>query len=481
MIFAFAFMLSISGFGSTTQARSLQFYPNGELTWVGDPIPYFDGKNFQIFYLDDLRDGASGYHPWSLYTTNNFTEYKDEGIVIPYGVSPSAQDHALGTGSVIRGPGGQYYAFYTGHNDDTKTEAVMEAVSTDLKHWSKLPENTFYPSDGYSQIDFRDPDVVYIKNRDEYWMLVTTRKNNMGVIARYTSKDLKTWKDAGVFFSNDMGTDSNMECPTLMQYGSYWYLTFSDQGVSRLVHYRISAKPEGPFKAPAADTFDGNGFYAGKTVTDSKNLYMFGWVPTRIDYDDSKAYNWAGSLVVHQLKQQKDGTLVCSAPDNLIKTLNRTEKLSFVSKSATVSKKGDLFRFSGKKFEYVQFAPWKGSIKITGIINSGAGKGIVGLSFNQQKNGKSGLNYKLDFRKQWLSFYNTCTDDLQSVQAESSETLQLKPNTKYSFILLADNSTAVLYVGKRAMSARMFMMPRKPWGLYSMGSTTSFENLKIWN
>ncbi len=53
----------------------------------------------------------------------------------------------------------------------------------------------------------------------EYWMLITTRKNNSGVIALYTSDDLRVWKDQGILFKNDMGTDSNLECPTLIKYG----------------------------------------------------------------------------------------------------------------------------------------------------------------------------------------------------------------------------------------------------------------------
>lgn len=50
-------------------------------------------------------------------------------------------------------------------------------------------------------------------------MLITTRKNNSGVIALYTSDDLRVWKDQGILFKNDMGTDSNLECPTLIKYG----------------------------------------------------------------------------------------------------------------------------------------------------------------------------------------------------------------------------------------------------------------------
>ena len=73
-------------------------------------------------------------------------------------------------------------------------------------------------------------------------MLVATRKDNMGVIARYTSSDLKNWEDAGVFFENDMGTDSNLECPTLLEYQGKWYLFYHDCELSNGINHRRCVK-----------------------------------------------------------------------------------------------------------------------------------------------------------------------------------------------------------------------------------------------
>ena len=83
---------------------------------LGAPMPYFDGEKFNIFYLEDLRDGDVGFHPWSLFTTNNFYEYNNEGQVIPYSKNTQDQDLALGTGSVIKDNNGVFHAFYTDHN-----------------------------------------------------------------------------------------------------------------------------------------------------------------------------------------------------------------------------------------------------------------------------------------------------------------------------------------------------------------------------
>lgn len=196
--------------------KAISIYPHRTDTWVGDPIPYYDeaSKTYHIYYLEDLRDGDSGYHPWSLFQTKDFVSFTDKGKVIPYSKNTGAQDNALGTGSVIRDLHGVYHAFYTGHNDGlAQKEAVMQATSTDLIHWKKKAGWMLWPSSNYSQTDFRDSAVICVKPKDEYWMLVTTRSQGKAVLARYTSTDLENWKDAGIFFTSDMG-DGNMECPT---------------------------------------------------------------------------------------------------------------------------------------------------------------------------------------------------------------------------------------------------------------------------
>ena len=268
-------------------AQDYTLYPMATESFVGDTMPYFDGGTYHIFYLADLRDGKVGYHPWALMDTKDFTSYEDFGEVIPYGDSADAQDNALGTGSVIKDKNNVYHAFYTGHNDiRSPKEAIMHATSTDLKHWEKQADDTFISDGTYSTDDFRDPSVLSMEDEDEYWMLITTRKDNMGVIAKYVSKDLKSWTDDGVFFKNDMGTDSNLECPTLLNYQGEWYLTFSDQWPDRVVHYRKTDDLSKGFEKPEKDSFDGNGFYAGRLETDGSRLFLVGWNGTKVDHLD---------------------------------------------------------------------------------------------------------------------------------------------------------------------------------------------------
>jgi beta-fructofuranosidase len=57
---------------TTTTNKNMTIFSAKSETWVGDPMPYYDGEKFNIFYLEDLRDGDVGFHPWSLFTTKNF-------------------------------------------------------------------------------------------------------------------------------------------------------------------------------------------------------------------------------------------------------------------------------------------------------------------------------------------------------------------------------------------------------------------------
>jgi len=462
--------------------EGVSIFPRAEKSWVGDPMPYYDGEDFQVFYLEDLRHVVDiGYHPWSLLTTNDFLQYKDEGIVIPYTRDRYAQDFALGTGSVIKDKDGLYHAFYTGHNSKRMVmEVVMHATSKDLKNWTKIPEDTFQASSQYNPDDFRDPYVFYNEDYEQYWMLITTRKDNMGVIALYTSGDLKDWTDEGVFFSNDMGSDSNMECPTLIKYGQYWYLTFSDQWPKRVVHYRIAKDSKGTFKKPTVDYFDGNGFYAGRMEKDSENLYMFGWTPTKKKYDDAYDYNWAGNLVVHQIKQKENGELYPTPIKQVVNKISNKVELKPLTKTKEIKVSQGNYFFSGSQHELVTFSQIQGISKIIGKITTKSQINKFGFMFNVSKDGIGSLNMVFDSKSQELQFYNVATDKIKISQPQSTMPLQIEKNDTLDFTLLIDDSVAVLYVNDEAvLSTRMFSIQNNQWGIFSMDSKITVEDLKL--
>lgn len=487
-----AMAVGLYGCGNTAQKQgeeeqylgesieNVQLFPTLDTSFVGDPMPYYEDGLFHIFYLEDLRDGKSGYHPWSLYETKNFFKYEHKGEVIPYGNSLEDQDIALGTGSVIKDQKGLYHAFYTGHNDTYEPkEAIMHATSKDMLHWEKIPEDTFYAGDKYAKNDFRDPYVLYVESEKQYWMLVSTRNAETGVLVKYTSKDLKSWTDAGIFFVNDMDTDSNMECSTLIEYQGKWYLSFSDQWPDRVFHYRVSDKITGPFQIPKQDVLDGNGFYAGRLESDGENLYAFGWNATKKEHLDSGDYDWAGNLVVHQVSQKENGDLVPIVNEKVKKEMKNQLRLTPKVMTETVKKKKNNYSFGGKDYEAVVFPEILGSYRLEGTIKNFKNSEKFGLAFAMNEEGVGDLNLVFDPENNKINFYNS--NQLYKEDPQSEIAMDFQNIDEINFSLLIADGVVTMYVNDQcAMTARMYSSQGASWGLFAIRSDIQCENVKIY-
>jgi beta-fructofuranosidase len=462
--------------------EEVTIFPMPDNGFVGDPMPYYDGDKMNIFFLNDQRGGSQGYHPWARYTTTDFCKYEFLGDVIPYGDDITKQDIALGTGSVIKDEQGLYHAFYTGHNDTySPKEAIMHATSTDLQNWDKHEEDTFYADKEYSSDDFRDPYVFYNKAEEKYWMLVTTRKNNMGVIALYKSVDLIHWKNEKVLFENDMGSDTNMECPTLIEWNGYWYLSFSDQWPDRVVHYRIGQSPEGSFEKPERDYLDGNGFYAGRLEKAEDKMYLTGWNATKDGHQDENNYNWAGNLVTHQVVQQDSGLLSVIPVQSVIKAMNDDKMVSNLYISESVTKEGEAFHFSGVGYENVSFPEIENSTKITGILKLNDKANICGFTFNLASNNIGTLNFVLNKQEGYIGFYNKPTDIIQWEAPQSKIRYSFEKGEEIPFTILIDNTVATLYLDNEiSLTARMYSANNKEWGFFANNSNVTLKDIKVY-
>lgn len=292
---------------------------------AGDFIPFYEDGWFYLFYLKDYRDipGHGEGTPWFLIRTRDFTVFEELGEVVPRGTAQQ-QDLFIFTGSVLRGPDG-YHLYYTGYNphfpaQGKAQEAIMHATAQDLTHWVKQPADTFFADPArFEPHDFRDPFVYHNPERGRYEMLLVSRAKGAGprggFTARYVSEDLARWREDGALYAP--GRYHTHECPDLFRIGDWWYLVFSEYSDRNLTRYVMARGPEGPWTQPADDAFDGRAFYAAKTASDGRHRYLFGWVPTREGDCDTGAWQWGGSLNVHQLVQRPDGTLGCTLPESL--------------------------------------------------------------------------------------------------------------------------------------------------------------------
>ena len=312
--------------------------------WAADFIPLYAEGEFQLFFLLDWRDRDKHGEgtPWYRISTKDFVHFTEHGEMLPRGTKEE-QDLYVFTGSAIHAKG-QYHIFYTGHNpymgEKGKPEqGVMHAVSDDMQHWKKIPEHTFFaPTDRFEKNDWRDAFVFWNDQAQEYNMLLAARfkegiPRRRGLTAVCASKDLEKWEVKQPFYAPNLYYTH--ECPDLFKMGDWWYLLFSEFTDLVRTRYRMSRHLNGPWITPEKDDFDGHAFYAAKTASDGKKRFLFGWNPTRDEAKDNGGWNWGGNLVVHEILQEKDGTLSVRVPETVDAAFNKPESLAFKAGTST--------------------------------------------------------------------------------------------------------------------------------------------------
>lgn len=463
--------------GSVNQ-EGLKVNPNSVVGYVGDPMPFYEDGVMNVYYLQDGRNTWLGFHPFALMTTTDMVSYHDHGEVIPYVDSIYSEDLALGTGSIIKGKDGYYHCFYTGFNGNKSSglpfkEKIQHAVSTDKINWTKIPEHGFYGG----QDDFRDPYVYYNETDDTYYMLVTTRQNNHGVIKQYKSKDLTTWTDNGVFFKNDAGS-YNMECPTFFYYNGYYYLSYSEQGSHRVTHYRYKKNLSDPWIRPTVDYFDGEGFYAGRMEKGFDSLFIYGWCGTKSGDFDQAEFDWAGSLVTLELIQQEDGTLAPSMPKQYKETFDT--QVAYRALSGKLIEKFDFDRNEQKSV-----AMEKLSDNITRMSFKLKTKGLLGecgLSFNSRVDDVLGtLNISFDFENGKVHYYNNVYSFEDYGTPQITVPFEFETNKEVDVDIIIDDQIITVYVGgKIALTTRMINMVGQNFSFYGNKAEASFSEVKFY-
>lgn len=449
---------------------------------VGDPMPFYDNGIMNVFYLENYATMGPGYHPISLFQTNDYVHYNDKGLVINFENSIYSPEVALGTGSVIK-KDNIYHFFYTGHNSSKSSglpyyEKILHATSTDLINWTKHPEDGFYGNHN----DFRDPYIFYNDIEQQYWMLVTTRYKERGVLALYTStdSDLSSWKlENPEFYVN--GIESyNMECPTLIKFNNYWYLSFSEQGNNRITHYRYTTKLSSNntnWIVPDNDYFDSKGFYAGRLEKDENKLYAFGWCANKIGAYDLGDFDWGGNLVVHELIQNSYGELQAKMIDSVKSTINTEVGYKIVATDKIVKD----FTFTNVMQSTVIE---KLSNKITRIsfkLNLNTSTGSGGITFNAKADNKYGsLAYEFDFSNNKVYFYNDIYDGQKNLpQIEVSYVFSL--NKDISCDLIIENEVAILYVDNSvALTTRMYDHVNNFFAFYGDNGNFSIKDVSFY-
>ncbi len=448
---------------------------------TADIIPFFDSGHFHLFYLHDFRNTAQHGEgtPWYHLVTRDFVSFSEEGEALARG-RIDEQDLFVFTGSVIKASD-TFHIFYTGHNphfpaQGKPEQAVMHAISKDLKTWQKIPEDSFFsPSNDYESNDWRDPFVFYNEQDKKFWMLLAARLKNKnpvrrGCTALCTSTDLKHWSIQKPLWSPHY--HYTHECPDLFKMGEWWYLIYSEFSDKRMTRYRMAKDLNGPWLSPKDDQFDGRSYYAAKSASDGKNRYLFGWVPTKANENDAGAWQWGGNLMAHQLFQRPNGELgesiIPAIKDHFssleIANLPRTE----------VDATG---RCQFIDLPYILPNSYRISVNIT--LDDNTTRAGIGLRHSSSKD--VSYMYALDAGRQQIAF-----DRFPNVPWQYdnffgvSRYLEVTSKRTYFLEILVEDDVCVCYVDNNlALSSRMYQNTDSPLALFSMDGKATFSHLKI--
>lgn len=201
---------------------------------------------------------------------------------------PSWDDQAIWTGCVVRGPGDQWFMYYTGISraDNAEVQRIGIATSTDLHTWTRLGDGPvleadprWYETDPSRTVDgvaWRDPWVF--KAEDGRWhMLITASAaghpaDTGGVIGHAVSDDMVEWTALPPLTTP--GRHRCLEVPQVAHIDGQHLLVFSvpraetenDPLPLGDVWAASAVGPLGPYDIDAAWRIDDTGLYAGRLV-----------------------------------------------------------------------------------------------------------------------------------------------------------------------------------------------------------------------
>ena len=465
-------------------AVDYDLYPAPENAYVGDTMPYVtDDGELELYYLYDTDHNGQGYHPIYKYSTTNLYEYEDHGEVLPFGLL-SDPDPAIGTGSVMKDQNGLYHLFYTGHNDSGNggkgKECVMHATSTDRENWTKIPEDTFYSPENYSKDDFRDPEVFWVEEEQCYWLLIAARENSMGgVVAKYTSPDLKNWTFEGPIYAP---FDQYMlECPDLFRMGDTYYLTYSWDCVT---YYAMGDSINGPFTAPPDNVLDGNGFifYAAKTAELNGKRYLCGWLGRAGLTSDSAVYQWAGNVLNHELIQREDKTLGVREPETFADYFTEEKSFKAVKKEGKVKVKNNAVTLTAEDGSYAlaDMGTRAPSVMLECDVTL-SDDGCAGFAFGGSADDQTWTALCLDAESDLIHYEGYQIEQLDTFEPAAFTKFDFQAGTVYHVKLVCENEIVVCYVNDtKALSSRIrHSIDGAHIGVFSEDCGASFENITM--
>lgn len=448
---------------------------------TGDVIPKYIDGTYQLFYLKGWKNpkDPNVIHGWHRMETDNLVDISEETPIHVKG----------GTGDLI-------YAFGKWHLfacifPDGK-QFVTHYISEDgsLDHWNYMEEDTFGP-DGeiYDLSDWRDPRIFYREDLDEYWMILAARAKaahtQNGCVGLCVSKDLKKWEYREPFYYPQRFNGA-CECPDIFKMGDWYYLIFSSY-TNLFGNYYMKCKVGSTeWEIPKNHRLDSRAFYAAKTAGHGNERYLFGWNPTkeenifgfwpdRLQAIDYRTWDWGGDMVIHQLLQQEDGDLALAPVVSKIALFDKTIANTFQPiTEGWLKKEQEFYSESGNAQQMMLMQPLPENYYISAWIQTKDAE-QAGLILQVNEEMKEGYYLYLEPENKRLvyrSWLRMSEDGGKTFpwDVEMEVPVRITEDSKYHFEILAEGTTAVIYVNKEAaMSFRMCDLKGRNLGFFALG------------
>jgi hypothetical protein len=306
------------------KGRSVQYFkPTGNL-FVGDCIPFYHDGTYYLYWLLDSGHHSAlkglGGHQWALSTSKDLVNWQHYPVVI--GIDED-WEKSICTGSVVYSRN-KFYAFYATRlidNNGKVNEQLSYAVSEDGIHFVKQKPNPFYTyAPGYNKRNFRDPKVS-VDEKGDFHLFVssstdTTAEMNegeKGALVHLVSRDLKKWDILQPVILNQTDVP---ECPDYFKWNNWYYLVYGRGGNT---YYLKSKKPYGPWEYPASQALNEDWVNVVKTAAFTNNRRIAaGWIPNKRESKDRGREIFGGNIVLREVMQEPDGTLLTAFPKELL-------------------------------------------------------------------------------------------------------------------------------------------------------------------
>ncbi|MDQ0245126.1 beta-fructofuranosidase [Bacillus fengqiuensis] len=301
--------------------------------WINDPNGLIQYKGeYHVFYQHHPYDENWGPMHWGHVKSKDLVHWEH----LPIALAPTEAYEKDGcfSGSAVD-DNGVLTLIYTGNifvdrEKDILDQSQCIATSTDGIHFTKETGNPVilkHPEEGSGH--FRDPKVW--KHEDHWYMVLGTRKEDIGKVVLYKSKDLRQWEYLGVLAESD-GTEGYMwECPDFFEIGGKHVLLFSPQGIEEKdekyqnlfqtgyivgdFNYETLEFSRGEFK----ELDYGHDFYAVQTFLDDHGRRIaIGWMDMWESPMPTKEHGWAGALTLpRELSLTPDGRIAMNPVSEL--------------------------------------------------------------------------------------------------------------------------------------------------------------------